>query len=277
VLSYRHSFHAGNFADVLKHSVLVEALEHLILKDSPFEYIDTHAGAGVFNLQSSHSQKLGEYRGGIGALNPEQFPELSSYFGVISAFNTTNKLQTYPGSPAIASHFMRAHDKAWAYDLHPKDFELLSEFMGRNKKFRVYQEDGLKGLIARVPPSSRRGLALIDPSYEVKAEYEQVVAAIIKAHVKFTSGIYGLWYPVIDRETNIRLEKKLVASGMKNIQLFELGIAADTKVSGMTAAGMIVVNPPWRLFAKMSALLPKLAKALAPDTGSFRCEVLVKE
>jgi 23S rRNA (adenine2030-N6)-methyltransferase len=277
VLSYRHSFHAGNFADVLKHIVLVEALEHLARKDSGFEYVDTHGGAGVFSLHSSHAQKLSEFKNGIGKLERNRFPELSNYFDVISAFNTSSKLQNYPGSPAIASYLMRNHDKAWAYELHPKDFELLHDLMRRQKNFKVYQEDGLQGLIARVPPTSRRGLALIDPSFEVKSEYENVVAAITKAHLKFSSGIYALWYPVVDRDTNLRLEKKLIASGIKNIQLFELGVAADTKASGMSAAGMIVINPPWQLYEKMSAVLPKLANIIAPDTGSFRCEVLVKE
>jgi 23S rRNA (adenine2030-N6)-methyltransferase len=277
VLSYRHSFHAGNFADVIKHIILVEALEHLARKDAAFEYIDTHGGAGNFNLNSSHAQKLGEYKRGIGKLNVDDFPELATYFEVISAFNTTPKLQAYPGSPAIAGYLLRNHDKAWAYELHPKDFELLSELMARQRNFRVYQEDGLEGLVARVPPSCRRGLALIDPSFEVKSEYEDVVAAIVKAHLRFSSGTYALWYPVVDRDTNRRLEKKLTASGIKNIQLFELGIAPDTQASGMTAAGMIVINPPWQLYEKMSIVLPKLVKALAPETGSFRCEVLVKE
>lgn len=277
MLSYRHSFHAGNFADVIKHIVLVEALEHLKRKESAFEYIDTHGGAGVFSLHSSHAQKLNEFKGGIGKLVEDQFPELSIYFEVISAFNSSYKLQTYPGSPAIANYLLRAQDKGWAYELHPKDFELLHDLMAGARNFRVYQEDGLAGLIARVPPPSRRGLALIDPSYEVKSDYEKVVAAIVKAHVKFSGGIYGLWYPVIDRETNNRLEKKIAASGIKNIQLFELAVSEDTKASGMTAAGMIVVNPPWQLFEKMSGLLPKLVDAIAPDSGSFRCEVLAEE
>ena len=277
MLSYRHSFHAGNFADVIKHIVLVEALTHLTRKEGAFDYIDTHGGAGVFNLHSSHAQKLSEFKEGIGKLKPADFPELANYFEVISAFNTSPKLQSYPGSPAIASYLMRGHDKGWAYELHPKDFELLSEIMAKQRNFRVYQEDGLAGLIARVPPASRRGLALIDPSFEVKSEYEKVVTAIVKAHTRFATGIYALWYPVIDRETNVRLEKKFIASGIKNIQLFELAVNEDSKGSGMTAAGMIVVNPPWHLFAKMSALLPKLGQAIAPDTSSFRCEVLVKE
>jgi 23S rRNA (adenine2030-N6)-methyltransferase len=132
-------------------------------------------------------------------------------------------------------------------------------------------------LLARVPPASRRGLALIDPSFEVKSEYEKVVTTIAKAYSKFSTGTYALWYPVVDRETNVRLEKKIIASGVKNVQLFELSVAADSKGSGMTAAGMIVVNPPWQLFAKMTALLPKLGQAIAPDSASFRCEVLVKE
>ena len=220
MLSYRHSFHAGNFADVIKHIVLVESLEHLARKDSAFDYIDTHGGAGVFSLHSSHAQKLSEYKSGIGMLEREKFPELSNYFDVIAAFNTSPKLQNYPGSPAIASYLMRGHDKGWAYELHPKDYELLYDLMRRQRNFKVYQEDGLQGLLARVPPASRRGLVLIDPSFEVKTEYESVLSTLIKAYGKFSGGTYALWYPVVDRETNKRLEKKLASSGIKNIHLF---------------------------------------------------------
>ncbi len=277
MLSYRHSFHAGNFGDVIKHIVLIEILEYMTRKDSAFEYVDTHSGAGMFDLQSGQAQKLEEYKLGIARLKPYEFPELATYFDVIAAHNTGHKLQTYPGSPAIASYFLRSTDKAWCYELHPKDFELLTELLSTKKNFRVYQEDGLTGLVARVPPKCRRGLALIDPSYEVKSDYDAVLTTIIKAHNKFAGGIIALWYPVVERETNSRLEKKLKAGGIANIQLFELGVKADSSASGMTAAGMIVINPPWQLKAKMDALLPRLAQAIAPESGRFRCEILVTE
>ncbi len=277
MLSYRHSFHAGNYGDVIKHIVLVEILEYLTLKDTAFEYVDTHSGAGLFNLQSSHAQKLEEYKQGIGKLNAVDFPELATYFDVIAAHNTGHKLQTYPGSPAIASYFLRSIDRAWFYELHPKDFELLTSLLARKKNSRAYQEDGLTGLVARVPPSCRRGLALIDPSYEVKSDYDSVLTAMVKAHSKFASGIFALWYPVINRETNIRLEKKLKSSGIPNIQLFELGVKEDSSASGMTSAGMVVINPPWQLKAKMDVLLPRIAKAIAAESGRYRCEILAAE
>ena len=278
LLSYRHSFHAGNFADVLKHVVLVEIFVHLTKKDKAFEYIDTHAGAGLYNLESEHATKLHEYTNGIGRLNAEDWPELSLYFQSISSFNETAALDHYPGSPMLAKHFLRAQDKAWLYELHPADFELLSDNTGRDRRLRIKHEDGLKGLLSLLPPLSRRGFVLIDPSYEVKSDYQQVVNTVIRAHKKFSTGTYAIWYPVVDRARINQLENDFIDSGIKNIQRFELAIAPDSHASGMTSSGMIVINPPWTLMKKMSQLLPKLVVALADDTGAFfKCDVLVDE
>ena len=175
MLSYRHSFHAGNFADVLKHVVIVEILEHLTQKDKAFDYIDTHAGAGVFSLESEHATKLQEYTNGIGKLKTQDWPELARYFEIISSFNERGSLAYYPGSPMFARHFLRSRDRAWLYELHPVDFDLLMNNIGSDRQIRLKQEDGFKGLLSLLPPLSRRGLVLIDPPYEVKADYQQVV------------------------------------------------------------------------------------------------------
>lgn len=283
MLSYRHSYHAGNFADILKHVVLVEIFEHLRQKESPFDYIDTHSGAGSYNLNSAHATKLEEHVGGIGKIDAHLYPELNRYFEVINHHNTasgnaTDICKYYPGSPAIAKYFLRSQDRAWLYELHPKDYQFLCKNIGPSKKIRIQSEDGLAGLLSLLPPKSRRGLILIDPSYEVKAEYNSVFSTIETAYKKFATGTYALWYPVVDRSKIDLLEKKFIRSGIKNIQRFELGIASDSREHGMTSSGMIVINPPWKLYNNMQCLLPKLAKTLGQGNELFyKCDILVSE
>lgn len=278
MLSYRHSFHAGNFADILKHIVVVEILLHLRKKEKPFEYIDTHAGAGLFDLQSEDADKLKEYESGIGNLKIEDWPELASYFEVINAYNKSKSLRYYPGSPLLAMHFLRRQDKAWLYELHPQDIELLWNNTRKKGRVKVTFDDGFIGLLSLLPPQSRRCLILIDPSYEIKSDYEQVFTTVNKAYQKFATGIYAIWHPVVNRHKIKQLERKFINSGIKDIQRFEFGLSADSDELGMTSAGMLVINPPWGLFDKMSGLLPKLVRTLAVDDDAFfKCDVLVGE
>ncbi|WP_339899791.1 23S rRNA (adenine(2030)-N(6))-methyltransferase RlmJ [uncultured Gilvimarinus sp.] len=279
MLSYRHSYHAGNYADVLKHIVLIEILAYLGKKPAPFEYIDTHSGSGLYNLRSEHAVKLGEYRTGVGKLMTKPWPLLEPYLTQVREVNRTDKLYYYPGSPMIAQQFLRPQDRAWLYELHPSDVKKLEDNTKAYGNIRVECSDGLRGLLARVPPKARRGLVLIDPSYEVKADYAQVVETVIKAHKKFNSGVYVIWYPVVEREQIDAMERKLVRSGIRNIQRYELGLEADAEVkgAGMTSSGLFVINPPWTLFATMQALLPLLQATLAEDDGFFKCEVLVEQ
>ncbi|HFB65691.1 MAG TPA: 23S rRNA (adenine(2030)-N(6))-methyltransferase RlmJ [Aeromonadales bacterium] len=278
MLSYRHSFHAGNFADVLKHIVLVEIIQHLLKKDKPFDYIDTHAGAGLYQLNSEQASKTGEYLRGIAQLNPSHWPELSQYFEVIKSFNRANELNCYPGSPLIALELMRKQDKAWLFELHPADFELLKLNTKKFSGVKTRQSDGFKGLLSVLPPTSRRGVVLIDPSYEIKTDYEQVINYLHKALQKFASGIYALWYPVVDRYRIDKMQRALLRMGIRDIQRFELGIAEDSSNVGMTSAGMIVINPPWLMFDKMALLLPKLAKILSgTDNVFYKCDILSTE
>lgn len=278
MLSYRHSFHAGNFADNIKHIVLVEILGHLIQKETPFDYIDTHSGAGLYSLNSEHAAKLEEHTNGIGKLEPGDFPELARYFEAINAYNESGALNFYPGSPSIAKYFLRPQDAAWLYELHPQDYISLCNNMGHNKKIHVFCQDGLKGMLGLLPPRSRRGLILIDPSYEIKSEYDHVFDMVVKAYKKFSTGIYAIWYPVVHRCKIDDLENKFVLSGIKNIQRFELGISADSDERGMTSSGMFVINPPWKLFDKMSTILPRLAQTLGKTQNHFyKCDILSSE
>lgn len=278
MLSYRHAFHAGNFADVLKHLVQVEILTYLQRKDKPFVYIDTHAGAGLYSLDSVVAQKTSEHLNGISALKDVNWPELQNYLLAVKELSQKDDQQNlYPGSPAIAQAFLREYDKAILFELHPNDFILLDELMRRDRRIRVNKSDGFQGLLASVPPLIKRGLILIDPSYEIKSDYEEVVSVLTAAHRRFAIGTYALWYPVVDRERIDKLESDLKATGIKNIQQFELGLKEDSAGHGMTAAGMIVINPPYTLRATLDSVLPKISKHLAGGRGVWRSEILVAE
>ncbi|WP_226664446.1 23S rRNA (adenine(2030)-N(6))-methyltransferase RlmJ [Microbulbifer aggregans] len=279
MFSYRHAFHAGNFADVLKHFVQVEIISHLQKKDAPFDYIDTHAGAGMYRLQSDMAQKNQEYLNGIGKLQGnDALSELAPYLALIDDFNPGGRLQNYPGSPMIAAQMLRPQDKGWLFELHPRDAEHLSKNFAGNRNCRVRVEDGFKGLNGLLPTQSRRALVLIDPPYEQKEDYQRVVAALTLIHRKMATATVAIWYPVVERKRIDSLEKQIAATGIRKIELFELGIRAESEGHGMTSSGMIVVNPPWTLKEKMQALLPKLAQLLSEDGAAhFRCETLAGE
>lgn len=284
MLSYRHGFHAGNFADVLKHLVQVEILTYLQKKDKPLDYIDTHAGAGLYRLQGDMAAKNCEFDNGIGRLLPghpglsaPSLEALQPYLDSVLAHNAGGRLRVYPGSPAIACGLLRPQDKAWLFELHPADTEQLRRnCAGRN--IHIRGEDGFKGLAALLPTPSRRALVLIDPPYELKEDYQRVVDALKLIHRKMPTATVALWYPVVERGRIDQLERQIVTSGIRRVEQFELGIRADTDGHGMTASGMIVVNPPWTLRATMEQLLPALAKLLSEDGGEHqRIRTLVGE
>lgn len=277
MLSYRHGFHAGNFADVLKHIVLVELLEYLTRKDKPFEYIDSHAGAGIYRLDSEQANKTGEYAGGIGRLSTADFPELENYLSLVDGARRAQSANCYPGSPWFARQYLRQRDRAWLYEAHPSDYATLQRLMAGDNRVRCEASDGFRGTLSHLPPTAKRGLVLMDPPYEVKNDYQRVVDTLVKAHRKFPGGVYALWYPVVERSRIDQLEKQLKGSGITRIQLFELAVQPDNTERGMTASGMIVINPPWTLFERMQQLLPKLVSRLALPEGFYRCEQLVGE
>lgn len=278
MLSYRHSYHAGNFADVLKHLVLVEIIQYLKRKDGAFDYIDTHAGAGLYDLRSSQAEKLAEYGDGIARLHKADWPELADYLEVVASFNPKDSLETYPGSPVIAQQLLRSQDRASLFELHPADHAALLQQTSRDRRIREYHEDGHRGLLRLLPPQFRRALVLFDPSYEVKTEYQQLVQTLAQAWRKFPGGVYAIWYPVIDRQRTEQFIQAIADSGITDIQRFELGVRADSDSHGMTASGLLVINPPWTLMQKLSGLLPRLASELAQGPGSYsKAEALVAE
>ena len=280
MLSYRHAFHAGNFADVLKHLTLIQIIDYLSKKDTPFCCIDTHAGAGDYALDSGYALKNKEFLTGIGQLWQRQdLPDaVVRYVDCIKRANN-NKLTRYLGSPLIIQQLLRAKDRLFLYELHSTEISLLTKAIGKDKRVKIFHADGLKNALTLLPPQERRGLILIDPSYEVKSDYVEVPNALIAMHKRFATGIYALWYPVVNRHYNHTLEHILKDSGIKNIQLYELGIGADNSQQGMTASGLIVINPPWTLTSQMQELLPWLVTALSRDNnkGFYRIHTLAEE
>ena len=280
MLSYRHSFHAGNFADVLKHTVSVSIFHHFRKKAKPFCYLDTHSGCGAYALNSTEALKTKEFANGISMLwEKKSLPQpVQSYLDQVVEFNAQSKLAYYPGSPSIARQLMRENDRLFLFELHKNEFSNMRENFSGDRQIKMANKDGLQGLIANMPPKERRGFVLIDPSYEIKTEYEEVVDTLEQAVKRFATGMFALWYPVIKRSTIDKLEKDLIATGIKNIQLFELGIEEDGIERGMTASGMIVINPPWTLKKEMQASLPFLAKTLGVNgQGHYRIETLAEE
>ncbi|MDP2903061.1 MAG: 23S rRNA (adenine(2030)-N(6))-methyltransferase RlmJ [Methylovulum sp.] len=280
MLSYRHAFHAGNFADVLKHLILIQILGYLSEKDKAFCCIDTHAGPGDTALNGSYALKNREFENGIGKLwLRDDLPEsVASYVKLIRGFNPSARLNRYPGSPLIAKHLLRQHDRLLLYELHSTEIQALSKAVNKDKRVTVFHADGLTHALGLLPPRERRGLILIDPSYEIKSDYTQATETLIKMTKRFATGTYALWYPVVERHRNQALEHAIQTSGIKNVLLFELGREADSDGHGMTASGMIVVNPPWTLEAQMQCALPWLAEALGQDgAGFYRIQTLVSE
>lgn len=280
MLSYRHGFHAGNFADVLKHTVLVHMLEYMTQKDKPLRIIDTHAGAGVYKLNGPQAQKNREFDNGISQLwaSTQTPAAITRLIELVRTVNGGGQLQLYPGSPLIAQTLMRPTDRLYLHELHPADFQFLRDCMRNDKRIKVEHSDGFAGLQALLPPPDRRALVLLDPSYEVKNDYQHLVKQILQAHKRFATGTYAIWYPVVLRQRIDEMELALKKSGIKNIQLMEFGLQPDNPEHGMTASGMIVINPPWTLWSAMEEALPWLVETLSENnTGFYRLEQLVAE
>lgn len=280
MLSYRHSFHAGNHADVLKHTVQSLIIESLKEKEKPFLYLDTHAGAGRYQLSSEHAERTGEYLEGISRIwQQDDLPaELEAYIGAVQHLNRSGNLRYYPGSPLIARHLLREQDSLQLTELHPSDFPLLRSEFQKDNRARVERADGYQQLKAKLPPVSRRGLILIDPPYEIKTDYQDVVKGIAEGYKRFATGTYALWYPVVLRQQIKRMIRDLEETGIRRILQIELAVRPDSDQRGMTASGMIVINPPWKLEQQMANVLPWLHKKLVPTgTGSTTLSWIVPE
>ena len=274
MLSYRHGFHAGNYADVLKHSALSLVLEYMCKKDKPFAYIDTHAGAGSYSLKSEMAQKTGECTEGIMKLwGQKDLPEeFEPYFHALNRQNKQGRLDYYPGSPHVALAFLRANDAMRLFELHPKDVELLSKNISSKGHYQVDNKDGFDGLKSVLPPVSRRGVVLIDPSYELKHDYKTAVKAVEAGLKRFSTGIYMVWYPVVNRKWVQNMEKLWEKTHVKNVLQIEYCREPDSPGFGMTGTGLFVVNPPWKLAQQMKSVVDAMNRYL--DDGKAEVKVV---
>lgn len=270
--AYRHLKHAGNFGDVLKHIVLLELLQAMVADEAGFLYVDTHSGAGLYRLFPDRTGKRQGYLDGVARLLQLDWPELAPYRAALASYNDGGRLRIYPGSPLLAARCLRRRDRSRLHELQVDEFERLRQNLAAHGNCLACHGDGLDGLLAALPPADGRVLALLDPAYQESVEYELAVDTLRAAHGAFPQGTYALWYPVIERERVERMQRQLVAAGIRTIQVFELGLTADDSGSGMTAAGMLVINPPAQLMGKMQTLLPRLAQVLGEKEQAFaRC------
>ncbi|AHE65517.1 23S rRNA (adenine(2030)-N(6))-methyltransferase RlmJ [Pasteurella multocida] len=281
MLSYRHSFHAGNHADVLKHLVLMLIIENLQQKEKGFYYLDTHAGVGRYRLFSEEAEKTAEFEQGIARLwQRDDLPEeVARYIKLIKQVNYGGKaLRYYAGSPLIAAKMLRPQDRALLTELHPSDYPLLRNNFKEFDNVTTKRDNGFQQLKATLPPKERRGLVLIDPPYELKEDYDLVVNAIEEGYKRFATGIYAIWYPVVLRQQTKRILKGLEKTGIRKILQIELAVRPDSDQRGMTASGMIVINPPWTLTQQMQNILPYLTDVLVPEgTGSWTVKWITPE
>jgi 23S rRNA (adenine2030-N6)-methyltransferase len=282
-MNYRHAFHAGGFADVIKHIVLVRMLTYLQDKPAPFRVIDTHAGAGVYDLTSNEARRGGEWLTGIARIMQARFSEttaplLKPYLDIVRAFNPKAELKAYPGSPLIARALLRPQDRLTACEVEPKARKRLIEALRRDTQARVVDLDGWMALPAFVPPKERRGLVLIDPSFEQKNEFERLATGFAEAFAKWPTGSYLLWYPVKSRRATDSLARDVAAavgagpSPGKCLRL-EFSVAPQQAGAALASAGLLMVNPPYTLAGELKAILPELEKPLGQGgAGRFRLE-----
>ncbi|RWE12264.1 MAG: 23S rRNA (adenine(2030)-N(6))-methyltransferase RlmJ [Mesorhizobium sp.] len=266
-MNYRHAYHAGNFADVVKHVVLSRLVEYLKQKDKAFRVIDTHAGIGRYDLSSTEAQKTGEWQGGISrlfdaALDAPAASLLAPYLEAVRSLNSEGGLKKYPGSPLIARHLMRKQDRLSAIELHRQDAAKLRALFAGDFQTRVIELDGWLALRAHLPPKEKRGLVLVDPPFEEECEFDRLVDGLRKAHKRWPGGIYALWYPVKDRKAVIAFRKALVQSGVPKLLDIGFEIRPPSAEPSLDGSGMVVVNPPFTLERELRTLLPALHKLL---------------
>ena len=279
-MNYRHAYHAGNHADVLKHIALARILEHLKKKDKPFRVIDAHAGIGVYALDGVEAGKTREWEGGIGKMRAA-FPAdiealLAPYRAVIAGLNGDGGLTRYPGSPDIVARLMRPGDRLIANELHPEDCGLLERYFGRDPRVTVTCVDAEIAVKAQLPPPERRGLVLIDPPYEQKDEADRALAMLAQGLRRFATGVFVLWYPMKADDLGTRLSDAVTAMDAAGTLKIEMRIREAFEGGGLAGSGLIIVNPPWTLDDELRLLVPALAQRLGlGDWGHATVDWLV--
>jgi len=286
-LNYRHAFHAGNFADVHKHVVLTRILHYLREKQAAFRVVDTHAGAGLYDLTGPEAQRSGEWRGGIARLMAASFaPDAAALIApfreAVAALNTSDRLVRYPGSPTLARAFLRRQDRLIACELEPQAATALARNLHGDPRIKTIAIDGWSALSAYLPPKERRGLVLIDPPFEEEREFMRLADGLAQAHRKWATGIYMIWYPIKGRTQPDALAKRLRRFGIAKVLRNELIVAPVSDPSRLNGSGLIVINPPWMLEKELAVLLPALLHMLRREDqtgfkGNYRLDWLAGE
>ncbi len=269
-MNYRHIYHAGNFADVLKHAVLARLIVYLQQKDKAFRVLDTHAGIGLYDLTAEEAQKTGEWREGIGRLLEAELPPeaaalLEPYLATVRKLNPEKGISLYPGSPKLARMLLRPQDRLSAMELHPEDARALQLVFDGDYQVRVTELDGWLALGAHLPPKEKRGLVLVDPPFEIDGEYDRLVTGLQKAYRRFSGGTYCLWYPMKKGAPINTFHTALKETGIPKIMACELTVKSDRDTSGLNGSGLIIVNPPYTLEQELRIILPALKTVLAQD------------
>ncbi|CAA7624528.1 Ribosomal RNA large subunit methyltransferase J [Candidatus Terasakiella magnetica] len=278
-MNYRHAYHAGNFADVMKHAILTLVVESLKRKETPFFALDTHAGIGAYDLASVAADKTGEFRDGIAKIlaAPQCPEEMTPYLTLVRQWNSSGELRHYPGSPEVVRGLMRPQDRLALVELHPEDVEVLRHRFSGDRRVGVHHMDGYMAAKGLLPPPERRGLVLIDPPFEVRDEIEQLCKALARVLKLWRTGTYLVWYPIKGREPIDRFHAEIAAAGGPNTLAAELLIRPTDDPFRLNGCGLLLVNPPWKLAQSLEILLPWLAETLAPGRGGYRLESLIGE
>lgn len=273
-MNYRHAYHAGNFADVLKHVVLTLVIEHYKQKPAPFRVIDTHAGAGLYDLASVEAGKTGEWQGGIGRLFHEPLPKsvaevIAPYLTAVAAENSCGGLLRYPGSPLIARRLLRSNDVLVVNELHPEDHAELARTFARDLQTKVLHLDGWIALKSLLPPKERRGVVLIDPPFEEPGELDRLVTGLKDAQRRFATGTVILWYPIKALKPVDRFYDALSSLALDKMLIVELFLTPPLNADRLNGTGLFIFNPPFTLAQRLGIVLPELVRLLANDPGGF--------
>jgi 23S rRNA (adenine2030-N6)-methyltransferase len=280
MLAYRHLFHAGNFADVVKHALLTQLLILLERKDKPFCYLDTHAGIGLYDLSHPWAQKLAEHEDGIARLwkRKDVPPSLIPYLEAVRAENPDGKLRFYPGSPKIARHLLRHGDRMVLSELNKDDCAALEEAFRNDRQVVVHREDGYQALKAYLPPKERRGLVLVDSSFDRAGEFARLTAGLVEGHQRFATGVFVLWYPLMEPAAMHGFERGILATGIRKILQLELSVLPEGWTVSLRGCGLLVVNPPFGFDLGARPMLEWLRPVLSEaGEGSVRVRWLVPE
>ncbi len=276
-MNYRHAFHAGNFADCMKHALLVWMLRALARKPAGFLVLDTHAGTGRYDLTSAEAERTGEWRAGIGRLLAVRDAGASLPEGIVDYLSLIDRLGLYPGSPALIQALLRPGDRLVCCELHPEDYAGLRALMRAEARVSIHLRDGYEAMRAFLPPPERRALVLIDPPYEAPGEFARLTEALRQGCIKFPSGIFAAWYPIKGRAPARAFHAAVAEAGIRDVVAAELLLREPIDPDRLNGCGLLVVNPPWRFMDEVEPMLASLASILAPDDGAARLVRITEE